>query len=70
MTTDTIKAWEPQADGTLEPVTVTGRTLWPGALRIERQDGTTATANRWGLVSHETGERLSTAEVQAALGPR
>ena len=60
-----IKAWEVQEDGSLEPVTVVGRGLWPGTLRIEKDGGQTF-VNRWALVSHKTGERLTHAEVMAS----
>ena len=58
-----VAAWEVMEDGTLEQVTVTGRSVWPGSVRITRADGSQAVEYIRNIMSHATGERLSPKEL-------
>lgn len=57
-----MRAWELMHDGTMEPVTVLGRSFWPGCLRIQRADGSTGTVYASELVD-STGQRLTRGRV-------
>lgn len=41
-----MRAWMDPGDGTLVPVEVLGRSLWPGAWRVRTEDGTVVSTSR------------------------